>query len=76
MSASHHHTLRIRRGGRDIEGRWRLEGGEVQVECPYGADHSPLNRARPTLVAEVLLARLAFDAFAQERASRVAARAA
>jgi hypothetical protein len=68
MSASREHTLRIRRGGRDIEGRWRLEGGEVQVECPYGADHSPLNRSRPTVVAETLLARLAFLAFAQERA--------
>ncbi len=52
----------IRRGGRDIEGRWRMAGDEVVVECSFGADHARFEGAPPARVAELLLARLAFAA--------------
>jgi hypothetical protein len=54
--------MRIRRGGCDIEGRWRLAGDEVVVECCFGADHARFDGAPPARVAELLLARLAFAA--------------
>lgn len=64
MTPSEHEdrTMRIRRGGCDIEGRWRIAGDEVVVECPYGADRARVDGAPPARVAELLIARLAFAA--------------
>jgi len=64
MDSSEHNDrlMRIRRGGRDIEGRWRLSGDEVVVETRFGADHARFDGAPPARVAELLIARLAFAA--------------
>ncbi len=71
MTPSDHEDrlMRIRRGGCEIEGRWRLTGDEVHVECRYGADHARVEDASPARVAEVLIARLAFMAMGMDRRS-------
>lgn len=58
------HPIRIRRGGRDFQGVWRMEGGEIYVDCPFGADHCRADGV-PARLAEILLGRLAFAAAAR-----------